>query len=175
MRHGSRVTRFPFPLRLACPNSANDPSSGTRRSSMRKPLNPWLAATILSLVSAAFLRGQTPAPTTASTPLPDGRGSVAAGAIAAVVDGEAIPEIAVQRALRRIPPARQAEARPEILNFLVDNALIDHYLAKIPVAVEQKEIDAKMTLIKAEIKKENSSFDKVIQDLMLTEKDLRDK
>jgi len=149
---------------------------------MRKVFNPYLAATILSLLSAAFLRGQTPAPT-ASTPgadvtrpaTPGADATRLAGAVAAVVDGEAIPEIAVQRALRRIPPARQAEARPEILTFLVDNALIDHYLAKIPVAVEQKEIDAKMTMIKAEIKKDNSSFDKVMQDLMLTEKDLRDK
>ena len=143
---------------------------------MRKVLNPWLAAAIISLLSAAFLRGQTPPPAAAGTPLPDGRGSVAAaGAVAAVVDGEPIPEIAVQRALKRVPPARQAEARPEILNFLIENALIDHYLAKIPVVVEQKEIDAKMTLIKAEIKKEGSSLDKVMQDLLLNEKDLRDK
>ena len=143
---------------------------------MRKVLNPWLAAAIISLLSAAFLRGQTPPPAAAGTPLPDGRGSVAAaGAVAAIVDGEPIPEIAVQRALKRVPPARQAEARPEILNFLIENALIDHYLAKIPVVVEQKEIDAKMTLIKAEIKKEGSSLDKVMQDLLLNEKDLRDK
>ena len=143
---------------------------------MRKVLNPWLAAAIISLLSAAFLRGQTAPPAAAGTPLPDGRGSVAAAnGVAAVVDGEPIPEIAVQRALKRVPPARQAEARPEILNFLIENALIDHYLAKIPVVVEQKEIDAKMTLIKAEIKKEGSSLDKVMQDLLLNEKDLRDK
>src|SRR5438094_3914498 len=142
--------------------------SGTRRSSMRKVLNPWLAAAIISLLSAAFLRGQTAPPAAAGTPLPDGRGSVAAaGGVAAGVDGESIPEIAVQRALKRVPPARQAEARPEILNFLIENALIDHYLAKIPVVVEPKEIEAKMTLIKAEIKKENSSLEKVMQDLLL--------
>src|SRR5206468_10271452 len=116
-----------------------------------------------------------PPPGQSTTPLPDGRGSVATGAVAVVVDGESIPEMAVQRALKRVPPARQAEARPEILNFLIENALIDHYLAKIPVVVEQKEIDAKMTLIKAEIKKEGSSLDKVMQDLLLNEKDLRDK
>jgi peptidyl-prolyl cis-trans isomerase C len=150
---------------------------------MRKTLNPWLAAAIIHLMSAAFLRGQAPGTTATGGPLPDGRGSVTAGAdatrlantVAAVVDGESIPEIAVQRALKRVPPARQAEARPEILTFLVENALIDHYLVKIPVAIEQKEIEAKMALIQAEIKKEGSSFDKVMQDLMLTEKDLRDK
>jgi peptidyl-prolyl cis-trans isomerase C len=137
---------------------------------MRKALNPWLAAAILSLLSAAFLRGQGPTPLEPpATPAP------AATVVAALVDGEPIPELAVYRAMRRVPPARQAEARPEILTFLIDNALIDHYLAKIPVVVEQKEIDAKMTVIKEEIKKEGSSFEKVMQDLMLTEKDLRDK
>jgi peptidyl-prolyl cis-trans isomerase C len=136
---------------------------------MRKALNPWVAAAILSLISAAILQGQTPAPT------PPELTTVSATAIAAVVDDEAIPEIAVQRAMKRIPPSRQSEARPEILNFLVDNALIDHYLAKIPVAVEQKEIDAKMATIKEEIKKEGSSYEKVLKDLMLSEKDLHDK
>jgi peptidyl-prolyl cis-trans isomerase C len=92
-----------------------------------------------------------------------------------VVDDEPIPEMAIHRAMKRIPPARQAEARSEILNFLIDNTLIDHYLAKIPVVVDQKEIDAKMAVIKEEIKKEGSTFDKVMQDLLLTEKDLREK
>jgi parvulin-like peptidyl-prolyl isomerase len=136
---------------------------------MRKALNPWLAAAILHLMTAAILRGQAPAtpPTSPAPPSPT--------AIAATVDGESIPELAIYRAMKRFPPARQAEARSEILNFLIDNALIDHYLAKIPVAVEQKEIDAKMAVIKDEIKREGSSFDKVMQDLLLTEKDLRDK
>jgi peptidyl-prolyl cis-trans isomerase C len=136
---------------------------------MRKALNPWVAAAIAHLISAALLQGQAPAPSPPdqTTPSPT--------TIAAVVDDEPIPEMAVQRAMKRIPPSRQSEARPEILNFLIDNALIDHYLAKIPVVVEQKEIDAKMATIKEEIKKEGSSFEKVLKDLMLTEKDLRDK
>jgi len=140
---------------------------------MRRVLNPWLAAAIISLLSAAFLRGQAPA-AAAQTPGADAP-RLTGGSVAAVVDGESIPEIAVQRALKRVPPARQAEARPEILTFLVENVLIDHYLAKIPVVVEPKEIETKMTMIKTEIKKENSSLDKVMQDLLLTEKDLRDK
>jgi parvulin-like peptidyl-prolyl isomerase len=121
-------------------------------------------------MSAAILRGQAPESTTPpSSPPPS------ATVIAAVVDDEPIPEIAVYRAMRRIPPARQTEARTEILNFLIDNALIDHYLSKIPVVVDQKEIDVKLGVIKDEIKKEGSTFDKVMQDLLLTEKDLRDK
>lgn len=137
---------------------------------MHQALNPWLAAAVLHLMSAAILRGQTPSPPPAATSPPP-----SATAIAAVVDDESIPEMAIYRAMKRIPPSRQAEARPEILNFLIDNALIDHYLAKIPVVVEQKEIDAKIYVLKEEIKKEGSTFEKVIQDLLLTEKDLRDK
>jgi peptidyl-prolyl cis-trans isomerase C len=134
---------------------------------MRKALIPWLAAAVIHLLLAAILSGQTPAPTSPASPT--------ATAVAAVVDGEPIPEIAVTRAMKRIPPARQAEARSEILNFLIDNALIDHYLAKVPVVVDQKEIDAKLAVIKDEIKKEGSTFEKVMQDLMLMENDLRDK
>src|SRR5437764_13297402 len=101
-------------------------------------LNPWLVAAIISLVSAAFVRGQTQSPA-ATNPAADA-GRLASG-VAAVVDGESIPEIAVQRALKRVPLARQAEARPEMLNFLIDNALIDHYLAKIAVVVERTAIE----------------------------------
>jgi parvulin-like peptidyl-prolyl isomerase len=137
---------------------------------MRKTLIPWMAAAVLHLMTAAILSGQAPPPTPPSSPTPP-----PATAIAAVVDDESIPELAVYRAMKRIPPSRQGEARPEILNFLIDNSLIDHYLAKIPVVVEQKEIDAKMNVIKDEIKKEGTTFEKVIKDLLLTEKDLGDK
>src|SRR5437868_4178107 len=97
LRHGSRATQLPFPPLSASPDSANDPLSGTRRSSMRKVLTPWLAATIITLLSAAFLRGQTPVP---STPTPGADAIRPAGAdatrlangVAAVVDGEPIPE-----------------------------------------------------------------------------------
>src|SRR5262245_1614631 len=60
---------------------------------------------------------------------------------AATVNGEPIAEVAVQRGLKRVPADKHAEARGEILEFLIDNALIDQSLQKQSIAVEKKEID----------------------------------
>jgi peptidyl-prolyl cis-trans isomerase C len=138
---------------------------------MRKDNYFWLIAAVWALSYTAIVQGQSPPPT-----LDKGPSTPAAQAtIAAIVDGEAIPERALQRALRGLPAARQAEARPEILNFLIDNAVIDHYLIKIPIVVDKKEVDAKIVLIQNEIKKEGGSFEKLMQDMMVTEAELRDK
>jgi len=99
--------------------------------------------------------------------------------IAATVNGEPIPEVAVQRGLRRVPPDKQAEARPEILEFLVDNALIEQNLQQRAIAVEKKEIDGMIEKIKGEIAKDNEAtkqkhtFEEFMKELMLEETDLR--
>src|SRR5689334_16459907 len=54
--------------------------------------------------------------------------AVSPTAQAATVNGEPILEMAVQRALERVPPARRAEERPRLINYLVDNLLIDQSL-----------------------------------------------
>jgi peptidyl-prolyl cis-trans isomerase C len=139
---------------------------------MRKDYYSWPMAAVLALLSTATSRGQSSPPPT----LDRGPSTPAAQAtIAAIVDGEAIPETAVQRALQPVPLARQAEARPEVLNFLIDNAVIDHYLVKIPIVVDKKEVDAKVNLVQEEIKKEGVTFDKLMQDLRVTESELREK
>jgi len=135
---------------------------------MRKQLYPWLAAALAGLLSTAVAGGQTAGP---AAPTSTTRQS----AVAAVVNGETIPEVAVQRALKGMPPEKHAEARSEILNILIDNALIERYLVGLPVTVDMKAVDAKMTQIRDEIKKEGSTFEKVMQDLMLTETELREK
>jgi peptidyl-prolyl cis-trans isomerase C len=91
-----------------------------------------------------------------------------------MVNGQPIAEVAVQRGLKRVPPDRHAEARPEIVNFLIDNLLIDQYLVQAQVPVDAKDGDAKVKQIKEEIQKEGSTFDKVMQELMLTEAELRE-
>ncbi|MGH7226578.1 MAG: peptidylprolyl isomerase, partial [Gemmataceae bacterium] len=102
--------------------------------------------------------------------------AAAANAVVATVNGEAIPETAVQRSLRanRVPPAKQAEVRPQIVNFLVDQALIDQYLLQQKIAVEPKEIDKVLDDIKAEAKKEKKDLAKVLQEMKLTEAELRE-
>ena len=93
--------------------------------------------------------------------------------VAATVNGQPIMEVAVQRGLRRLPADKQAEARTEILKYLIDNLLVDQYLQQRPVAVDKKDVDAKVDEIKAEIKKGGQTFEKVMSQLMLTEDELR--
>ncbi len=96
-----------------------------------------------------------------------------ASAIAATVNGEKIAELAVFRALLRENPKHRDAARKEVVNYLVDNLLIDQYLRQLKVPLEDKEIDERMKLIEAELTKTGSSLKKQLEELYLTEPDLR--
>jgi parvulin-like peptidyl-prolyl isomerase len=129
------------------------------------------AALLAVVICWPLLAQQTqPAQTSLATPT---------NAVAASVNGEPIPEVAVQRGLKRVPPAKQAEARPEILDFLIDNTLIEQNLLQRSVAVEKKEIDTMIDKIKAEIAKQNETakqkytFEHFLKELMLGEAELR--
>jgi peptidyl-prolyl cis-trans isomerase C len=128
---------------------------------MRRIRSLWLSALAIALLSAS---GRAQEKSTAAA-MPTGN--------AALVNGQPISEVAVQRALKRVPSARHAEARPEILNFLIDNALIEQYLVAQHVPVGEKDVDAKVKQVADEVKKEGSTFEKLLQDLMLTETELR--
>ncbi len=94
--------------------------------------------------------------------------------VAAVVNGQEIPEIAVQRALRRVPPAKQKEARTEILNFLIDNALVDQYLVGRKVNVQTTEVDAKMNELTEAVKKQGkTTLEKALAEANITVAELR--
>jgi parvulin-like peptidyl-prolyl isomerase len=120
---------------------------------------------------------KTPDPVPAKTPLP-----VAAKplpepdpkAVAVTVNGTPILERAIYRAVRLAPPEEQAKARGQILNFLIDNALVDQYLDQLKVTIEPKEIDAAIDEMKEEIKKANGKFEDVMKNLLLTEAELRE-
>jgi peptidyl-prolyl cis-trans isomerase C len=124
-----------------------------------------LTAMSMGLLCVPAMAQETPAPPAGVAP--------AADAVAATVNGVAIPEGAVQRVLKTIPPDKHAEARPDILNFLISNALVDQYLLRAKIAVEDKEVDAKVQLVKDEIKNQGSNFEKEMKQLMLTEGELR--
>src|SRR5262245_59513468 len=94
-----------------------------------------LAACVTSAASWPILAQETQPARTAPA-----KAAPAPTAVAATVNGQPIPEVAVQRGLKRVPPAKQTEARPEIVDFLIDNTLIEQNLQQRGVAVEQKEI-----------------------------------
>jgi parvulin-like peptidyl-prolyl isomerase len=116
--------------------------------------------------AAAQAPGNSAAPATVAAPtMPVGE--------AAIVNGQQIPEVAVQRGLKRLPAETQAKARAEILNYLIDNLLLDQYLVQLPVEVPRNDVDARLAQVRDEIKKESQSVEKVMQELMLTEEELR--
>ncbi len=99
--------------------------------------------------------------------------AAAPAGVAATVNGQPITETAVQRGLKRVPPAEHAKARAEILNYLIDNVVIDQYLAAQKMPVDPKEVEGRVNDIKAEVKKHGQDYAKMLADLTLTEEELR--
>ncbi len=94
--------------------------------------------------------------------------------IAATVNGQAVPETAVQRGLARVPLQKHAEARGQILNYLVDQTLLDQYLLQLKIAVDPKDIEKSVDEIKAELKKRKQEFATMLEGMKLTETELRE-
>jgi peptidyl-prolyl cis-trans isomerase C len=133
---------------------------------------PWLAAVVFGLLGGSAMaqkpeNAPPPAPTPTAAPLQIPQGN------AATVNGQAISEKAIYRSMRRLPEDKRGGARAEIINYLVDNALIDQELIKQKVAVEKKDIDARVGQIKGEIKKEGKDFGAVLKEILLTEDELK--
>lgn len=94
-------------------------------------------------------------------------------AVAVTVNGQPIPEKALQRALQRVPPAKQAEAKASLLEFLIENALVDQYLTQLKVGVEKADVDKRIAQLREEIVKGGQTVDKVLAELLLTEAELQ--
>jgi peptidyl-prolyl cis-trans isomerase C len=90
-----------------------------------------------------------------------------------------IYEIAVYRPLKNIQPDKWKEARPEIINFLVDNTIVDLYLEALTSAgklkaVDPKEVDAKFKQVMKEIEATSKKPPaELLKALLLTEDDLK--
>ncbi|MFL5331026.1 MAG: peptidylprolyl isomerase [Gemmataceae bacterium] len=121
-----------------------------------------LFAGVLWISSQAV--AQTPATPVAST---------TQGAIAATVNGQVLSELAVQRALKTIPPAKHAEARPEVVDFLINNMLIEQYLVAQKIAVDPKEVQAKLAKAQEEVKAQNKDFVATLKEFNLTEEEFK--
>ncbi|QVL32885.1 peptidylprolyl isomerase [Telmatocola sphagniphila] len=101
-----------------------------------------------------------------ATPRPTG--------VAARVNNQNIPEVAVARALKAVPVEDRAKARPEIIQFLIDNALIDQYLGALKISVDAFEVEKKLAEFKAEATSHKQEYAKVLENLMLTEEELKE-
>ena len=93
--------------------------------------------------------------------------------IAAKVNGQPIAELAVFRGLLREDPKNWPTIRKDVLNYLIDNLLVDQYLTQLKIPVDAKEVDDRVAQIKAEAKKGGMQFPTLLGRLFLTEADLR--
>jgi parvulin-like peptidyl-prolyl isomerase len=93
--------------------------------------------------------------------------------VAARVNGQPIQEIAVYRGIMNVPPQRRQDARKDVLNFLIDNLIIDQYLGQLKVTVQEKEIDEHLDKIKQEAISQKKDFKKALEQNFITEADLR--
>src|SRR5262249_319165 len=97
----------------------------------------------------------------------------AADAVAATVNGQAIPELAVYRGLQRVPPKHREQARKDILSYLIDNVVVEQYLTQLKVEVPAKELDERIDQIKAEAAKDKVDFADLLKKLFISEAELR--
>ncbi|MFQ3592163.1 MAG: peptidylprolyl isomerase [Gemmataceae bacterium] len=123
----------------------------------------------LAITSFSFAQAPTTPPGTAST-----APTVSPTAQAATVNGEVIYEVAVQRALDRVPPDKRTEARPKIIDYLADNLLIDQSLRAAGYKADETEVTKRVGDMKAELKKIGRDFDKMLAELKVSEKELRE-
>src|SRR6185437_12109384 len=77
-----------------------------------------------------------PAPAPKPEPRPTGTAATVTLNLTGQPVSQQIPEVAVYRALRQFPPTNHEIARREIVNNLIENALIDQYLIALKVNVE---------------------------------------
>jgi parvulin-like peptidyl-prolyl isomerase len=127
-------------------------------------------ALIVLLCGAGSVPAQQPTPLQTK---PTGVPAPAPTVIAATVNGHNVQELAVFRALQRVPPSQRDVARKDVLQFLIDTALIDQYLDQLKVAVEGKEVDAAIKQMQDEAVKTGLKWDDVLRTMFLTEGELR--
>jgi peptidyl-prolyl cis-trans isomerase C len=137
---------------------------------MRRIPRQWLATTALFLCGVPVL-----AQTAPSTPAaPPAQPAVRQDAVAVTVNGQPILETMVQRGLERVMPDKRAEARPELVNFLVDNLLIEQYLLQMQVAVDKTEVDKRIEDMKADALKQGKKLEELLKEMKLSMDELRE-
>jgi peptidyl-prolyl cis-trans isomerase C len=102
--------------------------------------------------------------------MPTPRPVIPPSAVAATVNGQPIYEMAVQRGLERVPPAKRAEVRSAVINLLVDNLLIEQHLKQLGISVEKTEVDKRV----ADLKKAGKDFEKMLAAFKISEAELRE-
>jgi peptidyl-prolyl cis-trans isomerase C len=132
---------------------------------MRTQLCRSMAMVLLSLTATGVFGQAQPSQPKDQVPPP-------ANFVAATVNGWPISELAVFRAIAPQERKKYETRRKDILEHLIENALIDQYLLYLKIDVDVKEIDEKMAQIRTEAAKKGG-LEKVLKDNFVTESELR--
>lgn len=135
----------------------------------RRVAAAFVSAGVASVSFAQAPGTAPPATPPVASPAPETRPE----GVAATVNGHAIPEVAVYRALRQIPEADRPAARTEIISNLIENAVIDQYLTALKITAEAAEIDKLIEEIKAELKTAGKDYTAELNSMLLTEGEFR--
>ncbi|MGF1583182.1 MAG: peptidylprolyl isomerase [Gemmataceae bacterium] len=130
-------------------------------------LAAFLAVLVISSAGFAQEKKQIKVPKVQLPPAPS------ATAVAATVNGEPVMELAVYRALSRIPPTHWDKARSEVVNYLIENTLIDQYLELLPLKIDSQQVEARYKQLCDEIKKNDKTPEVVFKKFFLTPKEIR--
>jgi parvulin-like peptidyl-prolyl isomerase len=94
---------------------------------------------------------------------------------AATVNGQPISKAMLDRAILRFPKEQQEKARVEILEHLIENAIVDQYVLALKISVEEKDVEAALEEIKKDLAKSgpNQTMEKMLDTLKLTAAEFR--
>src|SRR5262245_52310298 len=172
-RQSGRVPRLTSPAtssRIVSPNFVLSARGrhGFGHARRHGPMNAWMRVALIGLfvigcVSGVVAQQQGSDPAAAPAPT----------VIAATVNGHEIQELAVYRGLLRYPPEKWKAARKEVLDYLIDNLLVDQYLSQLKISVSQQEIDERFKQIQDEAGKLGQDFQDILKKLHLTEAEMR--
>ncbi|HXD85482.1 MAG TPA: peptidylprolyl isomerase [Urbifossiella sp.] len=141
------------------------------------PAAPPATPTVPPLTPPPSLTPPPPGLATPTPPKPEPRPVGDAAIVTTTLGGapvtSKIPEVSVYRGLRQFPPANRDLARKEIVNQLVENILVEQYLAAIKVTVEPKEVEQVIGELQKELKAMKKDFSKELAAMMLTEEEFR--
>jgi hypothetical protein len=93
--------------------------------------------------------------------------------VAATVNSQPIPRLALYRAFVHAPAKYTDENKKDMLNFLIDNVLVDQYLYQLKIDAPAKLVDERYAQIEVEAKKSQTSLKEMLAKMFLSEDDLR--
>ncbi len=141
------------------------------------PGTPAPAATPMPMTPPPMTPTAVPPPASITPPAPapkiEPRPTGTAATVTFGQTKQEIPEVAVYRALRQFPPAHHEMARKEIVNHLVENAMIDLYLNAIKTTVDPTEVENLINELKKELTTAKKDYATELAAMMLTEEEFR--